>query len=70
MLLEGVVEGCRRAGVEQIIAVIADIGDPASEALHRGAGFTEVGRLSKVGFKHGHRIDTELMQLSLEAAAG
>ena len=65
MLLEGVIEGCRKARVEQLIAVIADTGDPASEALHRGAGFAEVGRLSKVGFKHGQWIDTVLMQLSL-----
>ncbi len=67
MLLDGVVEGCREAGVEQVIAVIADTGDPASEALHRSAGFSEVGRLSKVGFKLGHWIDTVLMQLSLES---
>jgi L-amino acid N-acyltransferase YncA len=66
MLLDGVVESCRGAGVEQVIAVIADTGDPASGALHRGAGFAEVGRLDKVGFKHGHWIDTVLMQLSLE----
>ena len=66
MLLEGVIEGCRKAGVEQVIAVIADTGDPASEALHKNAGFAEVGRLSKVGFKHGQWIDTVLMQLSLE----
>jgi L-amino acid N-acyltransferase YncA len=67
MLLEGVLEGCRQAGAEQVIAVIADTGDPASEALHRGAGFAEVGRLSKVGYKHGRWIDTVLMQLSLGA---
>jgi phosphinothricin acetyltransferase len=65
MLLDGVTEGCRDAGVEQVIAVIADTGDPASEALHKSAGFIGVGRLSKVGFKHGQWIDTELMQLSL-----
>jgi len=65
MLLDGLIEGCRNAGVEQVIAVIADTGDAASEALHRGAGFAEVGRLSKVGFKHGRWIDTVLMQLSL-----
>jgi phosphinothricin acetyltransferase len=65
MLLDGVIEGCRDAGVEQVIAVIADTGDPASEALHKSAGFIGVGRLSKVGFKHGQWIDTELMQLSL-----
>jgi len=65
-LLAGVIEGCRNAAVEQVIAVIADTGDPASEALHKGAGFVEVGRLSKVGFKHGQWVDTVLMQLSLE----
>lgn len=67
-LLDGVVEGCRNAGVEQVIAVIADTGDPASEALHRSAGFVEVGRLNRVGFKHGKSIDTVLMQLSLTPA--
>jgi L-amino acid N-acyltransferase YncA len=66
LLLEGVIEGCRNAGVEQVIAVIADTGDPACEALHKNAGFSEVGRLSKVGFKHGQWIDTVLMQLSLD----
>ncbi|MHB8059635.1 MAG: GNAT family N-acetyltransferase [Gaiellaceae bacterium] len=66
LLLDGVVEGCRNAGVEQVIAVIADTDDPASEALHRSAGFADAGRLSRVGFKHGQWIDTLLMQLSLE----
>ncbi len=69
MLLDGVIEGCRDAGVEQVIAVIAETGDPASEALHKSAGFSEVGRLSRVGFKHGQWIDTLLMQLSLEPAS-
>ena len=70
MLLKGVIEDCRSAGVEQVIAVIADTGDPASEALHSRAGFIEVGRLSRVGFKHGQWIDTLLMQLSLEQGKG
>jgi L-amino acid N-acyltransferase YncA len=65
MLLGDIIEGCREAGVEQVIAVIADTDDPASEALHRSAGFVEVGRLKRVGFKHGQWIDTLLMQLSL-----
>jgi L-amino acid N-acyltransferase YncA len=69
MLLDGVIEGCRNAGVEQVIAVIADTGDPAAGALHRSAGFVEVGRLNKVGFKHGQWIDTVLMQLSLDSGA-
>jgi phosphinothricin acetyltransferase len=70
LLLAGVVEACRKAGVGQMIAVIADTGDPASVALHRGAGFAEVGRLSRVGYKHAQWIDTVLMQLSLESDGG
>jgi phosphinothricin acetyltransferase len=67
MLLDGVIEGCRSAGVEQVIAVIADTDDPASEALHKSAGFIETGRLNRVGFKHGQWIDTLLMQLGLSS---
>jgi phosphinothricin acetyltransferase len=70
LLLEAVIENCRKAGIEQVIAVIADTGDPASQALHRSAGFTEAGRLSKVGFKRGQWIDTVLMQISLGTADG
>lgn len=68
LLLDALVENCRKAGIEQVIAVIADIGDPAPQALHRSAGFAEVGRLTRVGFKYGQSIDTLLMQLSLEQA--
>ncbi|MDQ3716516.1 MAG: N-acetyltransferase family protein [Actinomycetota bacterium] len=52
-------------GLRQVIAVIADSGSPASQALHRSAGFTEAGRLRRVGCKHGRWIDTVLMQRSL-----
>ncbi|GII54258.1 hypothetical protein Pth03_26470 [Planotetraspora thailandica] len=48
-----------------MIAVIADTGDDASAALHRRFGFTEAGRLTGVGYKHGRWIDTLLMQRSL-----
>ncbi|MEU6265856.1 GNAT family N-acetyltransferase [Saccharopolyspora shandongensis] len=53
------------AGAHQVIAVIADSGNPASEALHRKAGFEVVGKLNKVGHKRGKWIDTTLMQLDL-----
>jgi len=65
MLLDALIEGCRNAGMEQVIAVIADTDDPASQALHRSAGFNEAGRLARVGYKHGQWIDTVLMQISL-----
>jgi L-amino acid N-acyltransferase YncA len=58
---------CALAGAEQMIAVIADSGDPASAALHRACGFTEAGRLRNVGHKHGRVIDTALFQYDLTA---
>jgi phosphinothricin acetyltransferase len=53
---------CALAGAEQMIAVIADSGNPASVALHRACGFTDAGRLRHVGRAHGRLIDTLLMQ--------
>jgi L-amino acid N-acyltransferase YncA len=66
-LLHTLRQHCTRAGVEQMIAVIADSGSPASAALHRACGFAEAGRLRNVGRKHGRLIDTLLMQLDLTA---
>lgn len=64
-LLEELRRECARAGAEQMIAVIADTGDPASAALHRACGFTEAGRLRNVGYKHGRLLDTLLLQCDL-----
>ena len=66
LLLESLLARCADAGVRQVIAVIADSGDPASAALHRACGFAEAGRLSQVGFKHGRWIDTVLLQRELQ----
>lgn len=55
------------AGAHQVIAVIADTGDPASERLHHLTGFIHAGRLTKVGFKHGRWIDTLLLQRTLDS---
>jgi L-amino acid N-acyltransferase YncA len=67
-LLTALQRRCAVAGVEQLIAVIADSGDPASVALHRACGFTEAGRLRGVGRKHGRLLDTLLMQHELAPA--
>jgi L-amino acid N-acyltransferase YncA len=64
-LLGALLRNCAQAGVEQVIAVIADSGNPASAALHRACGFTEAGLLRNVGRKHGRLIDTLLMQHDL-----
>ena len=65
LLLGGLLSSCSAAGTRQVIAVIADSVDPASAALHEAFGFTEAGRLKRVGCKHGRWIDTLLMQRSL-----
>jgi L-amino acid N-acyltransferase YncA len=64
-LLTELLAACAEAGLRQVIAVIADTGDPASVGLHRACGFTEAGRLTGVGFKHGQWVDTLLMQRAL-----
>jgi L-amino acid N-acyltransferase YncA len=64
-LLGTLLAGCTEAGARQVIAVIADTGSDASAALHRRFGFTQAGRLSGVGRKHGRWIDTVLMQKDL-----
>jgi L-amino acid N-acyltransferase YncA len=67
-LLGELLARCADAGARQVIAVIADTGSDASAALHRRFGFTEAGRLSAVGRKHGRWVDTLLMQKDLGAA--
>jgi L-amino acid N-acyltransferase YncA len=64
-LLTDLMAASALAGARQMIAVIADTGDDASERLHAACGFHRVGHLSAVGYKHGRWIDTLLMQRSL-----
>ncbi|MET8622451.1 N-acetyltransferase family protein [Kitasatospora sp. NPDC004669] len=64
-LLEALLAACAETHLRQVIAVIADFGTDASVALHRRYGFTDAGRLTAVGFKHGRWIDTVLMQRAL-----
>ncbi len=54
-------------GYRQMIAVIGDSGNTASIALHAALGFTHVGLLRSVGFKHGRWLDGVLMQRALGA---
>lgn len=66
-LLGRLIDDATAAGVRQLLAVIADTGDPASRALHRSLGFREVARLAQVGFKHGRWLDTWVFQRELAA---
>ncbi|MBQ0826504.1 GNAT family N-acetyltransferase [Streptomyces tagetis] len=66
-LLQALLTACTRTHLRQMIALIADTGTDASVALHRSLGFTDVGRLAAVGYKHGRWIDTVLMQRPLNS---
>jgi L-amino acid N-acyltransferase YncA len=68
-LLLALLQASARAGVHEVVAVIADTGDPASVHLHERCGFRTVGRLERVGFKHGRWVDTVLMQCSVLGTA-
>jgi L-amino acid N-acyltransferase YncA len=69
-LLEALTDRCAALDVRQVIAVVVDIGNPASIELHRRAGFVEVGRLPAVGHKHDRWWDTVLLQRNLVAERG
>jgi len=65
LLLARLMEETERRGFRQVIAVIGDSAQVASIALHAATGFTMVGTLRAVGFKHGKWLDTPLMQRAL-----
>ena len=63
-LLCALLGAAEEAGFRQMIAVIGGA-EPASQALHARAGFTESGRMRSVGRKHGRWLDTLYMQRAL-----
>ncbi len=66
-LLSRLIEACSERGDRLMVAVIGDVGNAASIALHRALGFTEVGRMPGVGWKFGRWIESVLMQRPLGA---
>jgi L-amino acid N-acyltransferase YncA len=64
-LLTRLIEEAERRGFRQMIAVIGDSAQTPSIAVHERAGFTHIGTLRAVGFKHGRWLDTVLMQRAL-----
>ena len=55
----------KRCGFRQMIAVIGDLAQTPSIALHAAAGFEPIGTMRSIGYKHGKWLDTPLMQLAL-----
>ncbi|MCJ2055298.1 GNAT family N-acetyltransferase [Methylobacterium sp. J-048] len=64
-LLAALITETERIGARSIVAVIAESDSSASVALHAGLGFTPVGTLAGVGYKHDRWLDVTLMQRSL-----
>jgi phosphinothricin acetyltransferase len=67
-LLGALITACERIDCRTMVAVIAESGSPASIALHARLGFTPVGTLAGVGYKHGRWLDVTLMQRPLGPA--
>ena len=65
-LMKELLARAQAAGVREVVAVIADRGADASIAIHERFGFTEIGRMGRVGFKFGRWLGTVLMQKSLK----
>ena len=64
-LLAQLIEECEALGLREMVAVIGDSANVASQRLHSSLGFTMVGTLRNVGFKFGKWLDTVLMQRPL-----
>lgn len=69
-LLAPLIERCEARGYRQMAAVIGDRDNHGSIGLHAAFGFTEIGCLRAIGFKHGRWVDVVLMQRSLGEGDG
>lgn len=68
-LLQRLIDDCQALGFRQMIAVIGDVSNTASIALHERLGFRTVGIFEGLGRKHGRWLDTVQMQRPLGPGA-
>ena len=66
-LLAALISRCDAGPWRQMVAIIGDSGNAGSIALHRKAGFRDVGVLKNVGFKLGRWLDSVILQRPLGA---
>jgi L-amino acid N-acyltransferase YncA len=64
-LLGALLAECERLDFRLMVAVIGDEASTGSIALHRALGFTSVGALPGIGYKHGRWLATVLMQKAI-----
>ncbi|HEY8589417.1 MAG TPA: GNAT family N-acetyltransferase [Naasia sp.] len=65
-LLAALIDRSKQAGLKEILAVIADKGAEGSLRLHEKYGFTEIGRMGRVGYKFDRWLGTVMLQKSLK----
>jgi phosphinothricin acetyltransferase len=68
-LLERLIDECQVLGFRQMVAVIGDVSNSASVALHQRLGFRTVGVFAGLGRKHGRWLDTVQLQRALGLGA-
>ncbi|WP_223694776.1 GNAT family N-acetyltransferase [Leifsonia poae] len=66
VLMQALIDRSKEAGLKEMIAVIADKGAEASIKMHENFGFTEIGRMGRVGYKFDRWLGTVLLQKSLK----
>ena len=64
-LLRHVIGWAEAQGYRQLIAIVGDSNNQGSLKVHQQAGFTQIGTLKNIGFKHGLWLDTVLLQRNL-----
>jgi phosphinothricin acetyltransferase len=64
-LLPALIDRSEALGYRVMIAVIGDSANHASIRLHQRCGFSHIGVLPSVGWKHGQWLDTVLMTRAL-----
>jgi phosphinothricin acetyltransferase len=65
LLLEKLIEECRRSGYKQLLALIGDSRNIGSIRVHEVCGFQHCGVMKNVGVKFDRWLDVVVMQLEL-----
>jgi phosphinothricin acetyltransferase len=65
LLLEKLIDECRRAGYKQLLALIGDSRNTGSIRVHEVCGFQHCGVMKNVGVKFDRWLDVVVMQLEL-----
>jgi phosphinothricin acetyltransferase len=65
-LMSALLDEARKMGKHSVVALM-ELGNEASEALHRKFGFREMGHLREAGFKFNRWVDVSYWQLILQS---